>query len=218
MTTTTANAAKIMQHLEFCHQVLWPHARRADGLGHRAMGAVLGRRAAGARRSCAASSIREHDLSNEAFPYLAARAVTVGGGIAARLFRISFSGELAYELAVPADYGDAAIRAIMAAGEPFGIAPYGTEALGVMRIEKGHVAGNEISGQTTARDLGLGRMMSTKKDYVGRGLAERPGLTDPERPSFIGFKPVDARRAAPGRGAFHSARQVGTSPSTTRAT
>ena len=78
----------------------------------------------------------------------------------------------------------------MAAGEPFGIAPYGTEALGVMRIEKGHVAGNEISGQTTARDLGLGRMMSTKKDYVGRGLAERPGLIDPDRPSFIGFKPV----------------------------
>ena len=66
----------------------------------------------------------------------------------ARLFRISFSGELAYEIAVPARYGDAAIRAVMAAGEEFGITPYGTEALGVMRIEKGHVAGNEFNGQT----------------------------------------------------------------------
>jgi sarcosine oxidase subunit alpha len=132
-----------------------------------------------------------HDISNEAFPYLAARAVSVGNGVPARLFRISFSGELAYELAVPASYGDAAIRALMAAGAPFGITPYGIEALGTMRIEKGHVAGNELNGQTTARDLGLGRMMSQKKDFIGRAMAARPGLTDPARPSFIGFKPVD---------------------------
>ena len=65
------------------------------------------------------------------------REVTVAGGVPARLFRISFSGELAYELAVPARYGDATIRAIMEAGDEFGIAPYGIEALGVMRIEKG---------------------------------------------------------------------------------
>jgi methylglutamate dehydrogenase subunit C len=137
---------------------------------------------------------REHDISNEAFPYLAARAVTVGGGTPARLFRISFSGELAYELAVPASYGDAAARAIMAAGEPFCIAPYGTEALGVMRIEKGHVAGNELNGQTTAFDLGLGRMMSSKKDFIGRAMANRAALLDPERPRFVGFKPADTAR------------------------
>jgi glycine cleavage system aminomethyltransferase T len=133
----------------------------------------------------------EHDISNEAFPYLAARDLTVAGGIAARLFRISFSGELAYELAVPASYGDVALRAVMAAGAPYGISPYGTEALGVMRIEKGHVAGNELNGQTTAGDLGLGRMLSTKKDFVGRALARRPGLVDPDRPVVVGFKPVD---------------------------
>jgi sarcosine oxidase subunit alpha len=132
-----------------------------------------------------------HDLSNDAFPYLTARAITVGGGIPARLFRISFSGELAYELAVEASYGDACIRAIMRAGESFGITPYGTEALGVMRIEKGHVAGNELNGQTTARDLGLDRMMSRKKDYIGRVLAARPALLDPDRPHFIGFRPID---------------------------
>ena len=63
----------------------------------------------------------------------------------------------------------------MEAGREFGIAPYGTEALGVMRIEKGHVAGNEINGQTTARDLGLAKMLSTRKDYVGRSCTTSPG-------------------------------------------
>src|SRR5258705_12687817 len=60
-----------------------------------------------------------------------------------------------------------------------------------MRIEKGHVAGNEINGQLTARDLGLGRMMSKKKDYVGRVMAERPALVEPDRPALVGFRPVD---------------------------
>ena len=89
----------------------------------------------------------------------------------ARLFRISFSGEHAYELAVPADYGNMVARALMQAGEEFGIAPYGVEALSIMRIEKGHVAGGELNGTTTAGDLGLGKMMSTKKDYIGRMMA-----------------------------------------------
>ena len=62
-----------------------------------------------------------------------------------------------------------------------------------MRIEKGHVAGNEINGQPTARDLGLGRMMSTKKDYIGRVMAQRPALLDPDRPALVGFKPVDRK-------------------------
>jgi methylglutamate dehydrogenase subunit C len=108
-----------------------------------------------------------------------------------RLFRLSFSGELAYEIAVPARYGEALLRALMRAGEEFDATPYGTEALSVLRIEKGHVAGAELNGQTTARDLGLGRMMSTKKDFVGRMLAQRPALTADDRPTLIGFKPAD---------------------------
>jgi sarcosine oxidase subunit alpha len=79
----------------------------------------------------------------------------------------------------------------MFAGREFGIAPYGTEALGVMRLEKGHVAGNEINGQTTARDLGLGKMLSIRKDYVGRVMAQRPGLVAQDRPTLAGFKPVN---------------------------
>jgi len=124
---------------------------------------------------------------------MAAAEIEVCGGIPARLYRLSFSGELAYEIGVPARYGDALARVLMQAGEPFGIVPYGTEALGVMRIEKGHVAGNEIDGRTTADDLGLGRMMSSKKDFVGRVMAARPALLDPKRPKLVGFRPRDPR-------------------------
>jgi methylglutamate dehydrogenase subunit C len=190
MTTTTANAGRVMQHLEFCHQALWPtlDVQMVSVTEQWAQYSIAGPRSRDVLRGVVD---RDHDLSNEAFPYLAARAVTVAGGIPARLFRISFSGELAYELAVDACYGDVAIRAIMTAGEPFGILPYGTEALGVMRIEKGHVAGNEINGQTTARDLNLERMLSKKKDYIGRLMAARAALLDPDRPRFIGFRPTD---------------------------
>jgi sarcosine oxidase subunit alpha len=107
------------------------------------------------------------------------------------LFRVSFSGELAYEIAVPARYGDAAIRALMQAGAEFNITPYGTEALNVLRIEKGHVGGPEINGQTTARDLGLGGMVSADKDCIGKVLAARLALVDPARPILVGVKPVD---------------------------
>ncbi|MET0868955.1 MAG: sarcosine oxidase subunit alpha family protein [Pseudorhodoplanes sp.] len=190
MTTTTANAVRVMQHLEFCHQALWPNldVRMVSVTEQWAQFSIAGPRSRDVLRQVVDA---EHDISNEAFPYLCARALTIGAGVEARLFRISFSGELAYELAVPASYGDAAIRALMAAGAQYGIRPYGTEALGVMRIEKGHVAGNELNGQTTARDLGLERMMSRKKDFIGRLMAERPALLDASRPRFVGFRAVD---------------------------
>jgi sarcosine oxidase subunit alpha len=79
----------------------------------------------------------------------------------------------------------------MEVGKEYGIAPYGTEALSVMRIEKGHVAGNEINGQTTARDLGLSKMMSAKKEYIGRVMAQREALIAADRPTLVGLKPVD---------------------------
>jgi heterotetrameric sarcosine oxidase alpha subunit len=190
MTTTTANAAKVMQHLEFCYQVLWPNldVQMVSVSEQWAQYSIAGPRS---RDTLCKLVDAEHDLTNEAFPHLAARPVTIMGGLNALLFRLSFSGELAYELAVPARYGDVAIRAVMAAGKPFGIAPYGTEALGVMRIEKGHVSTNEINGQTTAHDLGAARMLSSRKDFIGRVMAERPALRSPERPTFVGFKPAD---------------------------
>ena len=83
-------------------------------------------------------------------------------------------------------------EALMAAGREFGIVPYGTEALGVMRIEKGHPAGNELNGQTTAHDLGFAKLLSRKKDFVGRAMAARPALCDPARPALVGLKPVES--------------------------
>ena len=190
MTTTTANAAKVMQHLEFCHQVLWPglDVQMVSVSEQWAQYSIAGPRSRDTLRNLVDA---QHDLANEAFPHLAAKPVTVMGGLEALLFRLSFSGELAYELAVPARYGDAVMRAVMQAGKTFGIAPYGTEALSAMRIEKGHVSTNEVNGQTTAHDLGAARMLSARKDFIGRVMAARPALKAPDRPAFVGVKPVD---------------------------
>jgi sarcosine oxidase subunit alpha len=190
MSTTTANAARVMQHLEFCHQVLWPDldVQMASATEQWAQFSVAGPQSRATLRKIVDADC---DIANEALPYMGAVAATFSGGTPGRLFRISFSGELAYEIAVPTRFGDSLMRAIMQAGAEFGICAYGVEALGVMRIEKGHVAGNELNGTVTARDLGLGRMMSRKKDFIGRVMAERPGLTDPDRQAVAGFKPVN---------------------------
>ena len=190
MTTTTANAVKVSQHLEFCQQVLWPEldVQTVSVTEQWAQYAVAGPQS---RNVIELLLDPGQDISNDAFPYMACGAFTVCGGVRARLFRLSFSGELAFEVAVPARYGDALIRTIMEAGASHGIAPYGTEPLGVMRIEKGHPAGPELNGQTTASDLGLGKMVSKKKDFIGRFMGERPALTEPEQASLVGLKPLD---------------------------
>jgi len=190
VTTTTVNAVKVMQHLEFCAQVLWPEldVQMVSVTEQWAQYAVAGPRARDVLQSIVDPSF---DISNETFPYLAAGEVTVCGGTPGRLFRLSFSGELAYEVAVPARFGDALIRKVMELGAAYDIAPYGTEALGVLRIEKGHPAGGELNGQTTAHDLGLGKLLSAKKDFIGRFMAARPALTDPSRPSLVGLRPVN---------------------------
>jgi sarcosine oxidase subunit alpha len=190
MTTTTANAAKVMQHLEFCHQVLWPEldVQMVSVSEQWAQYSIAGPQACALLRTVVDP---QFDLFDAALPYLGVRLVTICGGIEARAFRISYSGELAYELAVPACYGDALMRRLLEAGAALGAIPYGTEALGVMRIEKGHPAGNELNGQTTAADLGLGKLMSKKKSFIGKVMAQRPGLSAPDRPSLVGFKPVD---------------------------
>lgn len=200
MTTTTANAVKVSQHLEFCQQVLWPEldVQTVSVTEQWAQYAVAG---PNSRKVIEALLDPGQDLFNDAFPYMACGTFTICGGVSARVFRLSFSGELAYEIAVPARLGDALIRAIMEAGEAHGIAPYGTDALGVMRIEKGHAAGPELNGQTTAHDLGLGRMMSKKKDFIGRHMGERDALNEAVRAALVGLKPLDP--AEPVRAGAH---------------
>lgn len=190
MTTTTANASRVFQHMHFCHQVLWPEldVQFVSVTDQWAQFSVAG---PNARRALQDIVDRRYDIGNAALPYMGAMVITVCGGIAARLYRISFSGELAYEIGVPARYGNSMANVLMEVGAAHGMIPYGTEALGVMRIEKGHPAGSEFDGRTTARDLGLGKMMSSKKDYIGRVLAGRAALLDPSRPSIIGVRPVN---------------------------
>ncbi len=189
MTTTTANAAKVMSQMEFAHQALFPEldVTYVSVTEQWAQMAVAGPKA----RATLNKIVDGFTLDDQTVPYMAALEISVLNGVPARLFRISFSGEHAYELAVPADYGNMVARAICQAGAEFGIVPYGVEALSIMRVEKGHVAGSELNGTTTAGDLGLGKMMSTKKDYIGRMMAQRPGLTDINRQQVVGIRPVN---------------------------
>ncbi len=176
-TTTTAKAGPVYRHMEFCRQVLFPEmdVHLISTTDQWAQYSVAG---PNARKLLEKIVDPDFDISNEAFPYMACGQITVCGGTRARLFRLSFSGELAYEISVPARYGDALIRALMSAGEAFDAALYGTEALGVMRIEKGHAAGNELDGRTTAAHLGLSGFVSGKKDCIGKVLSAREGLND----------------------------------------
>jgi sarcosine oxidase subunit alpha len=195
VTTTTANAARIMQHIDHARQVLWPEldVQATSVTEQWATYSVAGPRS----RALLQAVFPDLDLSDAALPFMAASEFRWLGE-PARIFRISFSGEMAFEVSVPANLGEALIRALFKLGRAFDATPYGTEALGVMRIEKGHPAGNELNGRTTAADLGLGRLMSKKKDFIGRVLAQRPGLVDPDRPRLVGLRPVaaDARLRA----------------------
>lgn len=193
MTTTTANAVLVFRRLEFARQCLWPNMdvhliSTTDGW---AQFAVAGPNARNLLRKVVDEGF---DLSNEAFPFMACGEVTVFGGTPGRLFRISFSGELAYEIAVPARYGNAMMGVLMEAGKEFDAVPYGTEALGVMRIEKGHAAGNELNGQTTAHNLGMGRMVSQTKECIGNVLSQRPEMIRDDAIKLMGFKPVDPEK------------------------
>ncbi|MEP1962108.1 sarcosine oxidase subunit alpha family protein [Tateyamaria sp.] len=194
VTTTTANALPVYRHMEFVRQCLFPDldVQLISTTEAWAQYAV-----AGPNSRSVLEKIVDQDMSNEAFPFMACANITVCGGLRARLFRISFSGELAYEIAVPTAYGDALMRKIMEAGAEYDITPYGTEALGVMRIEKGHAAGNELNGTTTAQNLGMGRMVSKKKDSIGSILSEREGLNMENDLRQVGIKPVDPEAPVP---------------------
>ena len=187
-TTTTAKAGAVYRHLEFCRQVLFPDmdVHLISTTDQWAQYSVAG---PNARKLLETIIDPKFDISDAAFPYMACGEITVCGGTRARLFRLSFSGELAYEISVPARYGDALIRALMKTGQDYAVCVYGTEALGVMRIEKGHAAGNELDGRTTAAHLGLGGFIAKKKDCIGKVLSAREGLNNGVQ--LVGFLAVD---------------------------
>ncbi|TQV83300.1 sarcosine oxidase subunit alpha family protein [Denitrobaculum tricleocarpae] len=183
MTTTTANAAGVLSHLEFLLATVWPEMRvQVTSVTEQWAGvAVAGPKS----RALLQSVIKDLDLSDEGVPFMGVYPATLED-IPVLVARLSFSGELAYEVYAGSNYGAALWEKLILAGEAFGLVPYGTEALGTLRIEKGHVAGPELDGRTTARDLGLGGMTSSKKHYIGRPLMEREALNEDNRQRLVG--------------------------------
>jgi methylglutamate dehydrogenase subunit C len=127
------------------------------------------------------------DVSNEALPYMGVRDIEFGG-TTVRLMRLSFSGELAYEVHCPANFAISLWEHILHFAAPLGIKPYGLEALASLRIEKGHVAGLELDHRNTLDDLGLGRMAAKEKAFIGKELRMRENLQEPERWSLVGLQ------------------------------
>ena len=198
MTTTTAAAGAVMKHLDFVHQCLRPDldVTFISVTEQWAQFAV-----AGPKSRELLNGILDAKIDEAGWPFMACGAVGVSG-VAGRLFRISFSGEHAYEVAVPSRFGDSLFRLLVARAEALGGCPYGMEALNVMRIEKGFITHAEIHGRITAFDIGMGRMVSAKKDCIGKTMSEREGLCEDSREQLVGLKPVGAVKATDGRGAF----------------
>jgi sarcosine oxidase subunit alpha len=181
VTTTTAAAGQVMRHMEFVHQVLRPELdlRFVSVTEQWAQFAV-----AGPRSPAVLAALLDEDVSGLA--YMGCREVGVCG-VPGRLFRISFSGERAYEVAVPARYGAALWDGLVGASRVEGGGPYGMEALNVLRIEKGYLTHAEIHGRIGMDDLRMGRMVK-EADHVGRAAATRPGLSGAHRERLVGLR------------------------------
>ncbi|NDU99411.1 sarcosine oxidase subunit alpha family protein [Pseudoroseicyclus tamaricis] len=193
ITTTTAAAGQVMQHFDMVAQVLRPDL---DVTFTSVTEAWAQFAVAGPQARVLLRTLMEDDTPLQ-IPFMGVTDARVMG-VPGRLFRISFSGELGFEVAVPVAYGAALWRLIVAQAESLGGGAYGMEALNVLRVEKGFITHAEIDGRATAGDIGLGSMMSTRKDYIGRAAAEREGLTDPGRERLVGLKPVDGARLTAG--------------------
>ncbi len=192
MTTTTGNAARVLDHLEDLLQTEWPdlRVRLTSVTDHWAACVVTGPRARDVLQAVAS----DVDLSNAAFPHLSYRTARIGD-IGVRLYRISFTGELSYEVHVPAQHGEAVWQRLYDAGRAFGVTPYGTETMHVLRAEKGYIIiGQESDGTVTPQDLGLDwAIAKAKKDFVGARSFNRADTARLDRKQLVGLTPVDGR-------------------------
>ena len=190
VTTTTGGAARVLAHMEDYLQTEWRHLRVAltSVTEQWAVMALQGPRA----RDALAGLASDIDISNAAFPHMSVRSGSICG-VPCRLFRMSFTGELGYEINVPADYAAAVWEALMQAGQPFGITPYGTEAMHVLRAEKGYIiVGQETDGTVTPQDAGLGALVSKlKPDFVGKRSLARPDVVAAGRKQLVGLLTLD---------------------------
>jgi len=195
MTTSTAKAADVLSRLEFLLDTAWPDLRVAVSsvTDEWAAMSVAGPKS----RDILAAAFPSLDISNDALPHMGLLEGEFGGR-ALRIIRLSYSGERAYEIYVGATAGEAVWRRLLQVGEPFGLKPYGVEALGALRVEKGHVAGPEIDGRTTLDDLGLGRMVGKRSGFVGDVLRRRPAFLAEDRQRVVGLKCLDTGKRLTG--------------------
>lgn len=192
VTTTTGGAPRVLAHMEDYLQTEFPDLRvwLTSTTDQWAVIAVQGPRA----RDILAPLIEDIDLSPAAFPHMAVREGHIGG-VPTRLFRVSFTGELGFEVNVPADYGGAVWEAIWAEGRTCDAVAYGTEAMHVLRAEKGYIiVGQDTDGTCTPDDMGLGGMVARQKpDFVGKRSLQRPFLNEPDRKQLVGLATADSR-------------------------
>ncbi|GAA4524753.1 2Fe-2S iron-sulfur cluster-binding protein [Amycolatopsis samaneae] len=190
VTTTTGNAAMVLDWMEEWLQTEWPHLTvfATSVTEHWVTVPLVGP----CSREVLAAVAPGLDVGNDAFGFMTWRDTEVAG-IPARVCRISFSGELAYEINVKSWYGLALWEALMAAGEPYGITPYGTETMHVLRAEKGYpIIGQDTDGTMTPQDLGMSWAVSKKKaDFLGKRSFTRAENLRPDRKQLVGLLPVD---------------------------
>lgn len=189
MTTTTGNAGRVLDWMEEWLQTEWPELRVycTSVTEQWATTAVVGPNARKILQSLAPAM----DFSNAAFPFMSFREGRVAG-IEARAFRISFSGELAYEINVPSWHGLALWQAVIEAGKPHGLTPYGTETMHLARAEKGYIiVGQETDGTVTPHDLGLDWAVSKTKDFIGKRSFSRADTGRAGRKQLVGLLPQD---------------------------
>ncbi|MBF9066670.1 2Fe-2S iron-sulfur cluster-binding protein [Streptacidiphilus fuscans] len=196
LTTTTGNAAPVLDWLEEWLQTEWPDLRvRCTSVTEQwATVAVVGPRS----REVIAALAPELDVSNDAFPFMTVRHTSLANGVEARICRISFSGELAYEINVASWYGLAVWEAVLAYGAHLGITPYGTEAMHVLRAEKGYpIVGQDTDGTVTPKDLGMEWIVARHKHFVGKRSFRRGDTARGDRRQLVGLLPVDETELLP---------------------
>jgi sarcosine oxidase subunit alpha len=185
LTTTTGGAARVLGWLERWRQTEWPQLR-VHLTSVTDQWAAIGLAGPLSRQVLQAVGT-DFDCSREAFPFLHLRCGTVAG-VGARVLRVSFSGELAYEIYVPADHGRAVWDALMQAGAPHAITPYGTETMHVLRAEKGYIiVGQDTDGSVTPIDLGMARLLSRTKDFLGKRSLARADTCRTDRKQLVGL-------------------------------
>jgi sarcosine oxidase subunit alpha len=196
MHTTTGGAAGVLAWMERWLQTEWPEMDvfLTSVTDHWATAAVVGPKS----REVVAGVCDGIDFAAAEFPFMASRSGTIGD-VECRVNRISFSGELAYEVNVPANYGRFMWEELMQAGKPHNITPYGTETMHVLRAEKGYViVGQDTDGSVTVDDLGLGWAISkTKADFIGKRSLDRPDTVRKDRKHLVGLMTKDPQTVIP---------------------